>query len=80
MNEALVAPETQSGWIDRMKGWASGEEFAARLQELKTQAEALAGSLMTLFTLFLFEALLFPLLSLWLLLKLLSGVLPRPQT
>lgn len=80
MEVELVTPEPASGWVDRAKGWLGGEEFTGKLEALKRQGEELVRSLMTLFTLFLFEALLFPLLSLWLLSKLFWALAPKPQT
>lgn len=77
LEESLELPAAQGGWLDRAKGWAEGEGISKKLDALKRKAEAIVTSLLTLFTLFVFETLIFPLLSLWLIVKLFNAALIR---
>lgn len=61
-SNALEATENKA-WIDRAKEWVSSAE--KRFYELKSRAENLTRSIITLFSLFVFEIVIFPLASLW---------------
>lgn len=59
---AVEATENR-GLVDRAKEWASSVE--KKLSELKSRAEQLTKSVITLFSIFVFETIIFPLFSLW---------------
>lgn len=70
-----VLPEQQSGFWDKIKGWTNTDALAKHIEQFKRQAENLAKSMITLFTLFVFETIVFPLFSLWILTRIFSGML-----
>ncbi|MDR3347239.1 MAG: hypothetical protein LBN32_01360 [Helicobacteraceae bacterium] len=74
---SLPAVQEEQGFIDKIKGLVSTEAFSRQIEEFKERAENLAKSMITLFTLFVFQTLIFPLISLWILVKLFFGFLPR---
>lgn len=76
---AAVAPEDQ-GILDRIKGWASQQtnDFKARFINLKQSVEHVIDHIIKLMVIFLLQALLLPLLLLWILWGLAKGVFEIP--
>ena len=71
-----LSPEGENSWLDRAKGWIDADRLSKRLEGVAKEAETMVASLLTLFTLFVFETLLFPLATLWALLRLFRITLP----
>ncbi|MDR0665011.1 MAG: hypothetical protein LBF86_05765 [Helicobacteraceae bacterium] len=75
--ESVLPNDEDKGFLDRIKSWASMEELAKRVDAFKARAEAMTKSFITLFALFVFETVLFPIASFWLLSRLFFAFIPR---
>ncbi|MDR2904914.1 MAG: hypothetical protein LBU73_03065 [Helicobacteraceae bacterium] len=76
LSEPIAANE-DAGFFEKLKSFTSVEVFKSRIENFKQKCENLAHSLVTLFTLFVFQTLVFPLISLFVLLKLCSALTPK---
>ncbi|MDR2035023.1 MAG: hypothetical protein LBP89_10450 [Helicobacteraceae bacterium] len=71
-----VLPSDGSGFMDKVKKWASLDALSARIDALKNVAEELTKNFIALFTLFVFETIVFPIASLWILLRIFYAFIP----
>ncbi|MDR2151535.1 MAG: hypothetical protein LBO72_01830 [Helicobacteraceae bacterium] len=72
-----VLPSAETGFMDKVKSWANMDALTSKIDSFKERAEALTKSLIALFSLFVFEALVFPIASFWLLSRLFLALIPR---
>lgn len=77
---SATAPEGQ-GFLDRIKGWASQQtnDFKARLISLKQSVEQVINHIIKLMVIFVLQALLLPVLLLWILWGLVKGLFEAPS-
>ncbi|MDR1451325.1 MAG: hypothetical protein LBI57_03210 [Helicobacteraceae bacterium] len=72
-----ILPGEETGFMEKIKNWASMEALSTKVDAFKERANALVKSFITLFSLFVFETIIFPIISLWLLTRLFFAFTPR---
>ncbi|MDR2638471.1 MAG: hypothetical protein LBC09_01375 [Helicobacteraceae bacterium] len=72
-----VLPSEEASFMDKLKNLASIEAFKNKVEAFKERADALIKSFIALFSLFVFETIIFPLASFWLLSRLFFALTPR---
>ncbi|MDR3162762.1 MAG: hypothetical protein LBT81_02750 [Helicobacteraceae bacterium] len=77
MGDRVMPGVSDGGFWGSIKTLTGTDVVSKYLDMFKKRVESLLKSLMTLFTLFVFQSLIFPLVSLWVLVKLFTGFLPK---
>lgn len=77
MGDRLMPGVSDAGFFGTIKTLTGTEVVSKYLDTFKKRVESLLKSLITLFTLFVFQSIVFPLVSLWVLIKVFTGFLPK---
>lgn len=78
-NPPAAEPSSDSGLIDRMRGWWSqNADLGKRFDKLKHMAEQMTENIVKLLVIFVMQTIVLPLLLLWLLYKAAWGLLASP--
>lgn len=70
--QEAATDQGKKSWYESAKEWTNTSEITKKFSALKERAEELSFALITLFSIFVFETIIFPIFSLWILLKLLN--------